>query len=69
MPSNIAAIQETLAVDHVDGWPLYDSHGSNGPSEQTPRPIRPNELLLLDLWGVTGPCQQVLARMATNASK
>ncbi len=29
MPSNIAAIQKTLATDHVDGWLLYDFHGSN----------------------------------------
>jgi len=29
MPLDIPAIQKTLAVDHVDGWLLYDFHGSN----------------------------------------
>ncbi|MEZ5319369.1 MAG: M24 family metallopeptidase [Vicinamibacterales bacterium] len=29
MPLDIPAIQKTLAVDGVDGWLLYDFHGSN----------------------------------------
>ena len=29
MPLDIPAIQKTLAIDQVDGWLLYDFHGSN----------------------------------------
>jgi Xaa-Pro dipeptidase len=29
MPLDIAAIQKTLATENVDGWLLYDFHGSN----------------------------------------
>jgi Xaa-Pro aminopeptidase len=29
MSLDIPAIQRTLAIDHVDGWLLYDFHGSN----------------------------------------
>jgi Xaa-Pro dipeptidase len=29
MPLDIAAIQKTLAAENVDGWLLYDFHGSN----------------------------------------
>jgi hypothetical protein len=29
MPVDIPAIQKVLAAEHVDGWLLYDFHGSN----------------------------------------
>ena len=29
MPLDVAAIQESLRADHLDGWLLYDFHGSN----------------------------------------
>jgi Xaa-Pro aminopeptidase len=29
MPLDVPAIQQTLAIDNIDGWLLYDFHGSN----------------------------------------